>query len=483
MTRFSRIVPAAICGLSLMACGNPNFARAVKAAREAEARGDVATAAEQWTLACRIDPTDNDACAKAKGTATTLREQSVARAKPQCEAAATYDACLNTLAQSRGLFPDDPDMNALVDGGAALYVKYCQEKEHVDTLQGITDVVECLEKVKPKVARPAYDSLVTQQRKRAAVLCSRNFDASSLASAHAYRSAARCLDSSSVPQSDVDAAANRWMAKRRVVLKTGLSGGGLTDSSSVCNAIARGLGPFASCSAPVGVLTVPVSVASRLDESRHTIREELKDATYVAGYTQQPNPAYAGAERRVMDTRMASRDADTQLARCQRSGRRCTNLMELDYQARSRRSDYESALSDLRRTDTTITVPVHETVSYTVKYHNWVVPWSYTIDLLGGASASNSGEANYDGVESPAIAKAGVQAQVLHTPTRSTFERILFDAAVPAAVNLVRNRVLEQTACSENDGECKVTRVVYTTGRIPGPKDYIGAIPCDGDAQ
>ena len=482
MTRFSRAIPVFGFVVLLAACGNPNFRVAVNAARDAEQRGDVATAADQWTLACRIDPTDEEACARAKGTSTTLRQNSVATAKPQCESAASYEACLNTLAQSRGLFPDDPDMNAIADTGAALYVQSCQALEDTSSLTGITGVIACLEKVKVKVGRPAYSALVDQQRKRGAVLCARNFDAPSLAAGHGFRVAARCLDASAEPQSDVDAAAQRWMAKRRVTLRTSLSGGGLNDGTSLCNNVAKALGPFASCSALGGALSVSLTATTRLDESRHTVREELKDATFVSGYTQQANPDYLNAQNRVSSARASLQDAERQLDRCARAGNSCSNRSSLDYQAQSRRSEVNDAQNNLGRTPVTVTVPVHETINYTTKYHNWATPWTYQLTLVGSTDSSqNSGEAVYDDTESPAIPKANVRAEVLENPTRATFEKQLFDVTTRAAATLVREHVLQKTACASGDGECLVTRIVYTSGHLPSARDYMGGVPCDGE--
>lgn len=451
----------------LLACGNPNFRAAVNAAKDAEQRGDVATAAEQWTRACRIEPTDEEACTRAKGTSTTLRQNSVATAKPLCEAVGTYEACLDTLAQSRGLFPDDPDMNALVDGGAALYVQSCQAKEDTASLTGITGVVACLEKLKGKVARPAYSSLVDQQRKRAAVLCARNFDAPSLAAGHAFRVAARCLDASSESQADVDSAAVKWMTKRRVSLRASVSGGGLTDASSYCSGVAKALGPFASCATSGGILSVSLMANTRLDETRHAVREELKDATFVAGYTQQTNPAYIEAERRVANARQAVRMSDRNTSQ---------------YYRQSRESDLQNALRDLQNTPTMVTVPVNETVNYTVRYHNWVTPWAYQLSVAGVSdTAQNSGEAVYDDTENPGIPKANVVADMLQSPTRSTFEKMLFEAAVPAGASLVREHILQKASCAPGDSECVVTRIVYTSGRLPTAREYVGAIPCDGE--
>ncbi len=476
------MAPVFAGALLLSACGNPNFRAAVNSARDAEQRGDVATAAEKWTLACRIEPSDEEACTRAKGTSTTLRQNSVATAKPQCESAASFDACLDTLAQSRGLFPDDPDMNVLVDSGAGLYVTACQATEQTTSLTGITGVIACLEKLKAKVGRPSYSALVDQQRKRGAVLCARNFDAPSLAAAHGFRVAARCLDASAEPQSDVDAAANRWMTKRRVALRASVSGGGLNDAAALCNSTAKALGPFAACGAAGGALSVALVASTRLDEPRHTVREELKDATFIAGYTQQTNPDFASAQQRVSSARQSLQDAERQVDRCARAGSSCSDRSSLDDQMNNRRSEMNDAQNTLGRTPVTITVPVQETIHYTTRYHNWTTPWAYQLSIAGLTdSAQNSGEAVYDDVESPAIPKANVRAEVLETPTRATFEKQLSEITTRAAATLMREHVLQKTNCVAGDGECLVTRIVYTSGHLPTARDYVGAVPCDGE--
>ncbi len=428
--------------LVLPACASRNVARdrALAAADQARARGDVVGEALALREACAAAPRDAAVC----GRATRVRDQALAITRDAAEAACAIadasapalDGCLAALAPLRALDPADLTAGRLADAAGRIHAARCgRGGEDVSTA---LRQARCAEAKQAAIATAGYAAWVTARRHDAAgrlleVAAARDVVERAGAQA-ALLGAARCLAPSDELARRATAAHAAFVAGARHALVVRVRG---DVTGELCGAVAAALGERVACGPEVeGAVVLDADVT--LDAVRHAAWEDVRTQRYLAGVERRDNPAYYVRADDEQRSREAMRDSERRWQRDQEeceaaeaayTRASCTACPEQDERDRvcahaetseelfrQRERDWQRARADL---DATPAVLEHEDwrdATYTVVHHQWTAGWSAIVTGPDGAHARVAGSTSIGDEAHDGSRAAGVGPDPLTEP-------------------------------------------------------------------
>lgn len=485
----SALVATALFGALLCGCPPTPYDIALKNAKDAQQRGDVATAALEYFKACQLKPKEAETCNQATATYGQLKQKQLPIAQPACEAG-DVDACVGALAPIVAVHADDADAERLGAQGFAVYMARCKTLDKPASFDAGVATLKCLHHGVDVARRQSADVATAR-----ALVAKRFYEGASGKPAgltYAMLKTAACLQRSMYAAGDVvagdaliAAAATPLVVKVQSVGQVPL----LPETVELCPAVARELGPRAQCGIQ-GEAPLSWNVRVSLGATRHTIAEEMRVARYVAGTETVTNPERAPAQRDYERAQKAfndiERDKLSREAACNSNKQdktACDNYNAVVPVYNRRLDELNAAKQKLAQTPATIQRDIVKEVPYTVKHHAWQTPWSFE----GEPTGRDGGSFDMRDDESPGVAPANVPADPLLTPTREQIElelrkRLIAGARArfePEFAARVQTCAGIPWVFDDPRTDCRVIAEFQRGGQPPSPTVWLPGIPCD----
>jgi hypothetical protein len=489
LDRLPAFVALASAAALLAGCPPTPYDIALKNAKDAQQRGDVAMAALEYHKACQLKPKETETCNQAKATFAQLKQQKMPIAQPACDAG-DVDACVGALTPITAVHADDPDADRLWGQGFAVYMARCKTFDKATSLDAGVATLKCLHHGVDVAKRQSPDVATTR-----ALVAKRFYDSASgkpAGATYAMLKTAACLQRSMYSAGDavasdalIAAAATPIVVRVQSVGQMPL----LPESVELCGAIARELGPRAQCGIQ-GDAPLAWNVRASLGTTRHTVADEMRVARYVAGTETITNPERAPAQRDMERAQQAfndiERDKLAREAKCN-SNRQdkaaCDNYNAVVPVYNRRLEELNHAKDKLSRTPPTLQRDIVKEVPYTVKHHVWQTPWSFE----GEPAGRDQGVFEQRDSESPGVAPANVPPDPLVVPTREQIDAELRRRLVAAGKARFEPEFAARVAtCAglpwvfdDPKTDCRVIAEFLRGSQPPSPTLWLPGIPCD----
>jgi len=485
-----RRTPVLLVLVLLAGCNASLYERKVTAAKQARARGDLATEALFWKQACQMKPAQRDTCAEADHTAGTLIQSSLATHGPTCQRG-DLSACASGLAGLRKVRPDHPQAMALLREAEALHQKTCATLDRKGNPSMILARFGCVAGVGPLVADPAYEAVVEEERAHAARGLLEHGRAAPPAASYVYHRSAQCFSSSVTNGVAVQAAADAFLreAALPVIVRTRGTGASLLASSmNACPYVVDELGPRATCArgvpGPPPDLTMDLTVG--LGAVEHRIASEVRVASYVSGIETYANPSRPSAESTVARAQGAFEAIEQETldreAQCNRLRTRgaCDSYNAIVPTYNQRKQNLNQAQNELANTPPTLTRELVERVSYTVHHHTWSVPYSVSARSQAGAEASREGVFERRDSEHVGVRPANLAPDPLLVPRIEDFNAELVKVARAVGKSVLAVGFKQRATCAEPTWDlddvarldCRARSELYLKGELPKPEAW-----------
>jgi hypothetical protein len=484
------------CSVSLLvACGPSFYAQQVQNAQAAEQRGDVATAAASWDAACRAEPSEAEACQRARATGDQLRDASIANAKAPCSRG-EIDVCVSSLADVRRVRPQDQAVHAVLLQGSILWRTRCEKLERPGSLDSVLARLDCVEKKQAMVNDADYATMVREERDHAALLFMQA-NATLPAARYAQHGTAVCLSSRRSNRRAAEDAARDFLnsAARTIALRTqagGRSSSLASEAQPSCQAIANALGPKARCVGAPPTPNMVVDVLTSIGDVQHSVTEEVRVARYRSGVQRDLNPQRHTAEMQASRSERAfneieqetmDRKADCQRTRSQYACDRYNAAVPV-YNRRVEERD--EARNTLNQTPAILEVPIYTEVAYKIRHHSWRLPYSVDVKVMTGKSDHYQGELSNQDDEHPSVPQADVPVDALEAPRFEEFGGKVRARSVGMATALLEQSFRELATCNDSpwtfdspELECKLRSALYTTQTLPQPSLWVRSSKCE----
>jgi hypothetical protein len=485
-----------LCNFPLVvACGPSFYAQQVKNAQAAEQRGDVATAAASWDAACKAEPSEADACQRARATGDQLRDTSVANAKAPCSRG-EIDACVTSLADVRRVRPQDQTVRAVLLQGSTLWRTRCEKLERPGSLDSVLSRLDCVEKKAAMVNDAEYATMVREERDHAALLFAQA-NATTPAMRYAQQGTAVCLSTRHSNRRAAEDAARDFLnsTARTIALRTqtgGRSANIASEAQPSCQTIASALGPKARCVGAPPTPNMIVDVLTSVGEVHHEVTEEVRVARYRSGIQRDLNPQRRTAEMQASRSERAFNDVEQETmdrkAECERTRAKyaCDRYNAAVPVYNRRVEERDEARANLNQTPAILEVPIYSEVAYKIRHHSWRLPYSVDVKLLSGKADHYQGELSKQDDEHPSVPQADVPVDPLDAPRFEEFGGKVRARSVGMATALLEQSFSELATCSASpwtfdspELECKLRSTLYATQALPQPSLWVRGGKCE----
>ncbi len=472
-------------------CGASLYSQRKDAAIAAHKRGDLAAEALAWADACTLKPDDKKSCAEASRTADLLESKTLETARVACGRSGKLAACTASLVGLRRVRPNQSEAIALLRQSEAIHRESCQTLEQISKPSTMLARYNCVGEQIKTVNDPAYDAIVQEERESAAKRFVYAAQGATPAAAFVYARTAACFSKNVADANSVQSAEKTFVSATAlpISLKIAVRGNVTATLEGTCSAIARNLGPRAYCAANA-VADLTEELRESLGAVQHSVRSEMQIAEYVSGRETYTNPARASVDAAVRRAQYSfdaiEQDTRDREARC--NSRRTKDACDL-YEAirptyNERRRVLDDALSEQRRTPAVLERDIIARVPYTIRHHEWNVPYSVVVTSAAGATANKEGIFSRGDSEHPAVAPAGIRSDPLEVPTMADFNDDLAEAAIAAASSVYDAALRTRATCvgpfpldDVAALECRARSELYATGALPKPAAW--NVGCD----
>jgi hypothetical protein len=427
--------------------GNPARDRALRAARDARARGDLVGETLAMREACAADRRSKKICNRSFALdqyANAVLRETAAGACRRVDASAPPSilGCLEALRPLRHLFPQDPEAERMANIAGDAFAQRCGGAP-----AGFSEAlrrVRCVEAGTAEVATAAYGRWVEIARADAAAIAAElatSREATSRPGAQAaLLGTAACLNGDPAVRArsqEVLRGFAESTAPTLVVRATGMA------SEELCAETVAVLGGMRCADRPDSRAVV-VQAAVEVAGIQHDVSERARTEKYLAGVDRVENPAYRTRARDEMQTREAARDAEGSYRYEQQSCDAATDnhsragycydcTEQFDKEATCRRAEDAKAMWEQREADwnrakqeldNTPAILEHENwrqTSFIVRDHTWQAPWSAELRALPGKAVRRSGAVTATDSEHGGSDLAEIAADPLAPPARGWY--------------------------------------------------------------
>jgi hypothetical protein len=434
----------------LAACGgNQARARALRAAKDARARGDLVGEVIAMRQACEADRRSKKVCGDSYATdqrALAILRVNAGGACGQVDAQnpPTIITCLDAVKPLRHLFPQDPEGERLADVAGDAFAQRCGEGPLGD-FSGALRRVRCVEAGSAEVNTARYQLHAAEARAAAAAVVD---GLAAAAEARSRPGALAALHGVSACLTG-DAGAR---ARSQDVLRDFAA----TNAPTLV-VRSTGITPAELCAETVGVLgglrcverpdsrAIVAEATIDLAGIQHDVGERSRTEKYLASIDRTENPAYRTRARDEMQTREAARDAEatyryeqqgcdaadqmlTRAGYCYDCPERaekeaaCRRAEDAKAMWEQREADWQRAKSEF---DSTPAILEHENwkqTSFIVRDHTWQAPWKAELRALPGKAVQRQGAASTTDTEHPGSDLAEIAADPLTPPARGWYQ-------------------------------------------------------------
>lgn len=416
-------------------CGAPSHHEVlVKRAKAHETNKNWVEAAEAYSEACQLKPSDAVTCKRAEEIREYAVEIRTYDARKLC-AAGQLAECLESLRPVRAMqSTNQGKVLEVLEQASKLAIDQC-----VATASSLgASLVElgCLQRWREALwVVSNYRAHFTERSKSAAstlATLAQAQPATALGAKMSYLQAAGCLmplaaDLEQLLRSTSDA----FVALSSTTLNLKYSVNGTTrQAPGTCNALVASIGRGLRCDRvksthPELELSAEVFSVEPRWQQNYEDRQEV--ARYRAGTETLANPDYerARVEYELADQRFRDTERDTR-----EREERCNQTQEAsDCSAYdSIKRTYDDRLNELNRArsrfhnePSTITRDVYKDHIYVVRTHRWSAPFRASVSLGGSASAPEVTTVQYTDVEQTGFPEAGVQTDRFEPPAANFF--------------------------------------------------------------
>lgn len=474
--------------LALTACRTP-FKIAIEQAEQALLRNDLAEAARQYLIACRIDPDEKKVCDKAKNLTTEVVQKAVEDASLAL-GKGDIDYALDLIAPARRI-STDPRLFQIAENAGDALAERCAAPENELILKAAE--VRCLESRHRKVAVQKYTDLIgTKRDEAAALMLARAKDEKFPTLASTLRDVALCTAKASIRKEERDSGERRMLDAVSIPFALKVKATGLGDATDVlqggCAVVDQR--KAARCVKQTKDGIVSLQLDASVSDLSHTVQDDRRSVRYVAGIDRVPNPRYKELKhklRRLEDELSTKRSRASQAqGRCSGAqgadrDRLCQDASAAQSDARSTESDRDHVESELRNTPEQIDQERWEYYNYTARVHQWWVDFTLRIARDGAEPQAATGRLDYGGEDRVGFAPAKVTASVARAPTFRDFANDLYPREADLIRAAVRDVMLERAkatedSCGTSDGaffwpwlDCHLRAALYSDGATVAP--------------
>jgi hypothetical protein len=487
--------------LTFAACHSA-FRTAVELAEQALLRNDLAEAARQYLVACRIDPDAKKVCERAKNLTAEVVQHAVEEASLAC-GKGDIDTCLDLLVPARRI-STDPRLFEVAKTAADLQAERCAAPQN-ELIQKAGEV-RCLESRHRKVAVQTYTDLIGARRDETAALMLERAQSSGPALAAVLAEVAMCTAKGSLRKEERDLAGQRLLDAAAVPFHLKVSAQGLGDASDVLQSACKEIDTrtAARCSKLAAGTAVLLQLDANVSDTNHTVQDDHRSVRYVAGIDHVPNPAYAPAKDRVrrLESDLSQRRSERDQARSRCSSaesrlssagmcvncpprsdrdRACSDADGLDSAVRSLENDFSAAQSELSRTPELIDRERWETHNYVARVHRYWVDFTLHLARPGAEPQAAAGRLDYSGEDRQGFSPAQISASVARPPTFRDFAVDLYPREKQLILGAVADAMKElaektEAGCGTNDDaffwpwlDCHLRAALYRDGNMVTP--------------